>query len=124
MAEHLGKNVRLFATGAEIDTPPGRDRVTHFKGHIAPGLMTNSDRLIVMQGKQEVTDADLIQLSNAYLDKYNITRNGSDVQTETPEKKQNLYLDTKEYRVSVGSQRDSNSDPKAEWLEKTGTKET
>jgi hypothetical protein len=124
MAEHLAKNVRLYATGAEIDTPPGKDRVTHFKGHIAPGLMTNSDRLIVMQGKQEVNDADLIQLSNAYLDKYNITRNGGNVEADVPEKKQSLFLDTKDERVSVSSHRDSNTDSKTEWLAKTTSKET
>ena len=78
MAKHLPQNVRLYATGAEIPTPPKNDRLAHFKGHLAPGLMTNSDRLIAMQGQLAVNETDISQLSIAYRDKYNITRTFDD----------------------------------------------
>lgn len=137
MAKHLGKNVRLYATGAEVPTPPQRDRVAHFKGHIAPGLMTNSDRIIFMQGLKEVSDTDMIKLSNTYRDEYNITRVTDDSKLELSSlniQNQNIFISdpskltvtntktrTKTYvNFSFGGNEEFNS--KSEWLEKTNSK--
>lgn len=129
MAKHLGGNVRLYATGAEIPTPPRSDRITHFKGHIAPGLMTNSDRLIVMQGKQDVSDADMVKLSNAYRDEYNITRVHGDEDNDSTlsQKQQSIFMgdspsSKQENFVTSKKPTEEDSESVLEWLKKTSSK--
>lgn len=74
MSQHLGKHVRLYGTGAEVPTPPRDDGASVFGGHFAPWLKTNSDRLVMAQGKQDIDAQTKMHLNNVYHDEYGITR--------------------------------------------------